>query len=216
MTKLKIPQRNLIGCAGAGGTGKTSVLQGVVEKFTAEGIPTITFMSPARAFFAQNGIADEKSLLAMPENAIRQFQMELLDVFLNATAKMTRENHDKMVIADRTAFDHLAYIIYYSPNTLTLAHYSELLRKVRIYSEMLGAIVHFPYPAAFSRDVDPDNFRWAPPGKNIAVACLIGQHAIDHRLNMSPLHIELDQNGSTKERVDTIYDLFFSHYDLHG
>ena len=166
--------------SGAGGVGKTSVLEALKSQFIKDGSTLKVMLSVTRAFYAKKGVANEATFLAMPEVDRYKFQVELfefyceeLEKFLAPTATLGINYRYK--ICDRSPFDHLAYTIYGSQNSLSLPELLELKARVReIILRVEPLIVYFPYPQPWSPAfTDPDSFRSAAPCKNLIIASLI-------------------------------------------
>ena len=162
-----------IGFAGAGGTGKTSVMELLIKETPTLDLKRIPSVS--RDFYALKGVTNEaEHSQNMTADLRKQFQFEMMDYFI------ARFNRDTVgvtnFISDRTALDHLAYCIYQSP-TLTLSEYKEIKEKAIQHTlDNFDIVFFFPYPVSFSKDVDPDSFRYAPPNKNIIIHNLIKQY----------------------------------------
>ena len=161
----------IIAFCGSGGTGKSSVLELVSNKLNDSGIKNKIHPSVVREFYGIKGISSEKELINQTEADKVKFQWELANYFIN---RLNNEinNYDGYLLCDRSLYDHLAYWIYSGANTIKLEDYRKYIDLIREYDKNLIALVYFSYPVSFSKDVDPDSFRYAPPAKNLIIASL--------------------------------------------
>lgn len=169
---------------GAGGVGKTSVLELLAQKLTSMGVQTEVFKSVSRDFFKAKGITTEQAGLERPEADRFQFQSELFDFYcqrLLDEMQSMRERGVEVMIADRSPYDHLAYLIYNTPNILD---YDQMWSKVKQAETLLldGTIEHrdrtafvfFPCTGKWmTPSIVNDGVRHAPPSKNYTVSCLM-------------------------------------------
>ena len=179
MVTGQISNKRIIGLAGAGGTGKTVTLEVFSQKLNDIGIKHKIHPSIVRGFYKTKGITDEKTFhTSLDEVAKAQFQLELAHYFVKCI-KEELFSYDGYLLCDRTIFDHLAYYLFSGINVIKLQEYREYLNLINDYLKNVLFLTYFPYPGAFSKDVDPDSFRWAPPAKNLIIDGLIYRHMFD-------------------------------------
>lgn len=169
---------------GAGGVGKTSVLNSLEKKLSDQGIPYVTFLSISREFFKAQGITSEQAGLERCEADRLTFQAAMFDFYCQAIERAcdcARANGAQVFVSDRSPHDHLAYLIYNTPNLLTLNHLQNLRqRAIQIFDSKKGpwadpcSVFHFPCTASWmTSTLLQDGMRHAPPGKNFMVNALI-------------------------------------------
>jgi hypothetical protein len=152
----------IIGATGAGATGKTTVMEKVAEKLELPFMPSVV-----RGFFAEKNMPEgEKALEGKSLEFKFQFQLDLFYHYCFKLEDMVKANLERGFVSDRTPFDHVAYIIYYSAEIINLGTIHQIIDKAADASKVFDNIFHFPYPVSWSKDKDADSFRIAPPGKN--------------------------------------------------
>lgn len=193
--------RRIIGFCGAGGTGKTKVLEKFIEKLEEEGVNHAVQYSVVRNFYALKKIESEKDLLHLEEVDRVNFQYELAEYFVSSLDE-TLKNNSGFIICDRTIFDHLAYWLHSGQTSIKLHDYNRYVELCHKYCKKVLFLTRFPYPQSFSKDVDPDSFRYAPPAKNIIIDSLIERHLFDQQFCIPKFNVI----GQTiEERVESIF-----------
>jgi predicted ATPase len=194
---------------GAGGTGKTSVLDSIVIVLAEMGYKVEKFGSVARSFFAENGIATEAAGLDRPEEDRLDFQSRLFDWYCNkleeASIKAKSTGCDLM-FADRSPFDHQAYITYSAPNFRSMSSIKEGLDKsVEILTDARFASEIFLFPSLcnwMKPEVVAEGMRFAPPGKNFMIHSLIKASLDDRYIP----YLMFEPESSVEERGNQIID----------
>ncbi len=169
---------------GAGGVGKTSVLLDLQKKFADGGIKTYTFLSVSREFYKKMGLTTEQAGLERRESDRLAFQSELFDFYCTRLADAQEEakaTGAQVFISDRSPHDHLAYLIYNSPNLLSLDKLQEWrLKACELFNNYTNGMIdacsvfHFPCVTPWmTKESTDDKMRHAPPGKNFMVDALI-------------------------------------------
>ncbi len=175
---------------GAGGVGKTSVILALEKLLAAGGVKSYTFLSVARDFFRSMGLTTEQAGLERRESDRKAFQMELFQFYcqrLVAAQEEAKAAGAKVFISDRSPHDHLAYLIYNSPNLLTLAELQGLrLKANELFNNYTNgcaencSVFHFPCVTPWICEATTkDDMRHAPPGKNFMVDALIESLSAD-------------------------------------
>jgi hypothetical protein len=177
---------------GAGGVGKTSVLVNLEKKLTDSGIRFVTFLSVSREFFKKMGLTTEQAGLERRESDRKAFQKELFQFYTQKLADAQEEakaSGVQVFMADRSPHDHLAYLVYNSPNLLTMDELQELrLKACRLFdsrhldggSVCACSVFHFPCVTPWiGESSTKDGMRHAPPGKNFMIDALIESFSAD-------------------------------------
>jgi hypothetical protein len=123
------------------------------------------------------GLTTEQAGLERRESDRKAFQMELFQFYcqrLTAAQEEAKAAGAKVFISDRSPHDHLAYLIYNSPNLLTLDELQERRAKAcELFNNSTNgmtdacSVFHFPCVTPWiSEATIKDNMRHAPPGKN--------------------------------------------------
>lgn len=168
---------------GAGGVGKTSVILALEKLLAAKGLKSYTFLSVSREFFKSMGLTTEQAGLERRESDRKVFQRDLFQFYCQRL--LTAQEEAKAIgaqvfISDRSPHDHLAYLVYNSPNLLTLDELQELrLKACEMFNYTNGgvddcSVFHFPCVTPWICEATvKDEMRHAPPGKNFMVDALI-------------------------------------------
>ncbi len=200
---------------GAGGVGKTSVLTSVEKKLSEHGIRYVTFLSVSRDFFKAQGITSEQAGLERSEADRLAFQASLFDFYsqkLEHATNLAQANGAQVFLSDRSPHDHLAYLIYNTPNLLTFDNLHSLrLKAMRIFNRTDTGfdpcnVFHFPCVAPWmTADVLRDGMRHAPPGKNFMIDALI--EVLSKDLNQQEHRRESIRSDTTvEERAVFVYN----------
>ena len=195
-------KNNIVAFCGAGGTGKTVVLEALSKKLTELGIEHKVHYSIVREFYASKGIASEADLHKQTEEEKVAFQFELAQFFIRKINEVC-EGYNGYVLCDRSIFDHFAYWTFSGINSIKLSEIRAYQKLFDEYLEKVNSIWYFPYPAEFSKDVDPDSFRWAPPAKNLIIDSLILR-----QLEGMSIDYHWMNEGSIESRVNDILHYF--------
>ncbi len=172
--------------SGAGGVGKTSVVEPVLAGLRGAGYKAEFMPSVSREFFKASNIPTELAGLERPEGDRLDFQLALFEFYCKtaqATCQRMKDEGVEYLLLDRSPFDHIAYAIYSAPNivlTDTLHKMFARGREVILHPtknlgrDMDWKIVRFPVLASWlNKKVVDDGMRHAPPGKNYMIDALI-------------------------------------------
>ena len=199
-------QNQLLCYSGSGGTGKSVVLAAVSDALAQSGVPHTIFPSVVRGYYAAQGLADQAAFKALPDDRRHQFQLGLLDYYISSLTEHLA-TYPCLVICDRSPFDHYAYAI--DGVHLSLVELAEIRAKASKFAvDHIGGIVFFPYPAPFSRDVDPDSFRLADPSQNMKIHSLMFT-ALNENCE-KPVWF-LPPNGTVDNRALDVLDFIKAH-----
>ncbi len=168
---------------GAGGTGKTALFASVAAALERHGLKVKFFPSVSRSFFASRGLSTEAAGLERPEADRLAFQADLFDWYCQCleqeTDKAAKEGVN-ILIADRSPFDHIAYMVYNAPNLITAERLNEVIRRAAILVDTGEDCWYFTklflLPTLCSwmtKETVSDGMRYAPPGKNLIIQGLI-------------------------------------------
>jgi len=175
---------------GAGGVGKTSVLVSLEKKLTENGIRFVTFLSVSREFFKSQGITSEQAGLERREADRLAFQSSLFEFYcqrLEHACSLAKSNDAQVFMSDRSPHDHLAYLIYNTPNLLTFDDLHRLrLKATQMFNNASESridpcsVFHFPCVAPWmTEQILQDGMRHAPPGKNFTVNAILESLSAD-------------------------------------
>lgn len=168
----------LICFAGAGGTGKTSIVNKLHSRLSsdADGVEPacVIHRSIVREFYASKGVPDEASFLAMSASDRAEFQLALYDYYINKLEEccLEEKNNKKIVLCERSIFDHFAYSVYGSRELLDAEGLKALEAGVRRFKALKPAVFYLPYPTPWDH-LAADGFRSRELAKDTIVDALI-------------------------------------------
>ena len=118
---------------GAGGTGKTTLAEAISKQ---HGLPLVKSIS--REVMAKHGIAREDDQLKMTDQARWEMQVDIQNAYWDSVKDL--DNY----VADRTALDHLCYVLMKSWQKLDIDLMEEL--EDRVFDQFSAAtlIIHTP------------------------------------------------------------------------
>lgn len=168
----------LICFAGAGGTGKTSVVNNLHSRITsdADGVEPacIIHRSIVREFYATRGVADEASFLSMSAPQRAEFQLALYDYYITKLEEFCADaaKTEKVVLCERSIFDHFAYTVYGSRELLNGDGMKVLEDGIRRFKVLHPCVFYLPYPTPWDH-LAADGFRARELAKDTIVDALI-------------------------------------------
>lgn len=155
-------------CVGVGGTGKTTAVEALQKIADVRPMPSIV-----RSYYASRGVASEADYLRSPPGDRFAFQVGLLDHYTATTEEFLAAADGAAVVADRSAFDHIAYCIYASPE-LSAAQLEQALSYASRFMRLRPVPVFFPFPVSWAMGAAAeDGFRATHVGKNFAVDAIM-------------------------------------------
>lgn len=144
----------LIGCVGAGGTGKSRVVTEVIKnRKDVTMVPSII-----RPSLIEMGYANEDAMRVCGPEKRLEIQSELLERYVHNLNRVIKEAKTRVLLFERTAIDHYGYILVHGGAALTVEHESRIDLLVGKALEKFSALVYFPYPTPFV-DQANDGFR---------------------------------------------------------
>jgi predicted ATPase len=188
---------------GAGGTGKSTVLQ-LFEKHGFKVFPSI-----AREFYRIQGFTGENDYLALSVKDKIKFQHGMREYYTSQYADFIGTYPEANTIADRTIFDHTAYGILGldGPDGLTVQDIERLRYTAVVFANqrMYTHIVFMPYPQPwmFTTSIE-DGFRNTSAAKNFAVSSimlnlLVYSKVVMHELK--PNLLMVPTNGKSAQEI---------------
>lgn len=186
---------SLICFTGAGATGKTTILNEITKKLDLVALPSVV-----REFFKQKGVSSVADCLSRNKAWQFDFQCKLFDHFLMCIDKIVAKNPRKIVISDRSPFDHYAYCVM--ANDTPLVKIQELHKKLELFLlkyKSISIFFYFKYPTNWSNE-QTDGFRYIPGGINITIDALIYKRLHDN----FPIPIYNVPDTSIDERVNFV------------
>lgn len=175
----------LVCFCGTGGTGKTSAMRAFLEAYNTNPDDPRWLVKPSivREYYSLRGVRDEAEYLSpgWGGDADRfEFQIGLLDYYMQTTAKFLDDNPDDHVVMDRSAFDHVAYCLI-SNMTGSIEDIRRALSYADRFAALRPALFFFPYPAPWTgAGVTEDGFRKTDAGKDYVVSALMRAVLQDH------------------------------------
>lgn len=158
---------NIFFC-GAGGTGKTTVLQDVAASL---GLPVMG--SVVREFYHRSGIASQVELDAYHPEGRRLFQTELMRYYLDKVEAFAA--HPGGMVMDRSIYDHAAYALL-----ADLDAGRELIDDIDAafarFEKLHPVMVYFPYSPAWwdpHQNGEEDGFRNIRPAHDLLLDSVI-------------------------------------------
>lgn len=185
--------------AGAGGVGKTTVLNrmGSLHLFQNVEIKTValpnnpiterfpqvkdmhfeTLPSITRDFYASKGLSTEAQSLAQTEQEQLDFQLAMFDFYLSKNEQVIEEARQRgvdVLITDRAPHDYIAWTVYKAQTLMTLELFEDMVGRANEFAADIEAeLIFFPYPQKWSRNQPSDNFRQDYPGKNLLISAML-------------------------------------------
>lgn len=207
--------------SGAGGVGKTSVIEPLLAALRATGKKAEFMPSVSREFFKANNISTELAGLERPEGDRLDFQLALFEFYCKTAQstcqRMVNEGVDYLLL-DRSPFDHIAYAVYSAPNIVLTDTIHKMFargREVLIHPtkglgrDMDWKLVRFPVLAPWlNKKVADDGMRHAPPGKNYMIDAIIDSN-IRHSMagiTLNEYIVRLTADSSIEMRTRVILE----------
>ena len=167
----------LVCLAGAGGTGKTSVI-GELAKLL-EGRCTV-WPSIVRSFYAERGVVNEADFLSRDERFRKKFQMELYAHYFTALSQRQLVCETPYLLCDRSLFDHYAYTMYGCRGQLASVDVGALNEIREMFLRLHPVIGYLPYPTPWDEQA-ADGFRARVLDKDYIVDALIYKGLVNSR-----------------------------------
>lgn len=156
------------GFSGAGGTGKSAVLE-------ALNLPIPVLPSVARSVYERRGIKESDQLTMNPIQ-LWDLQKDIFNTRVAAEEKM-----DGSFISDRTLVDHMAYCLIRANAGMPADEYKTYEDKMLFSMSGYSLVVYFPFdPKAYKIN---DGFRQADVPYQVAVDIMIYGLLQKHRIN---------------------------------
>lgn len=163
----------LITFTGAGATGKTSLVNRLVELAPQR---TVIHRSIVREFYAAMQVPNEAAFLALSPANRRGFQLQLYDHYLNALEHFVREvpQGKDIILCERSVFDHFAYTLYGTRELLQGEDFHRLWHGIRRFMALKPAVLYLPYPTPWDNAATAsDGFRAREVAKDTLVDAMI-------------------------------------------
>lgn len=167
-----MPATKLICFCGAGGTGKTTILNHLREfdEITVHG-------SIVRQFYAMKGIASEIQFSTLSTMGKVKFQKELNRYYLDTLIEAIDSCSTEYLACDRSIFDHVAYAIYSGQGMLgrdDIDYLDELAYEFTSIKGVITTVAYFPYPAPWiTSGQTEDDFRHVDTVKDTIIDALM-------------------------------------------
>lgn len=158
----------LVCFAGAGGTGKTSLANGVKEL-----LPNVEIhRSVVREFYAKCGVATETAFQAKPPEWRKGFQNELLEYYITELTDALQRSKADYLVCERSVFDHIAYTIYGSRELYDTEMHNLATRRIHWFAKLKPLVIYLPYPTPWDH-LAADGFRDRSMAKDLIIDALI-------------------------------------------
>jgi len=182
---LKVGHNKTLICfAGAGGTGKTSVVEMLEKRYnnsSADGATNAEIhRSIVRPYYASRGVSSETDFLSRDPEFRASFQMGLLAYYMSELQRCIRESAARTILCERSAFDHFAYTLYGSRELLTQADMVTLRGLLRSFCDLHPLVFYLPYPTPWD-DQGADGFRAREVAKDTIIDSVIHRQISTHR-----------------------------------
>lgn len=175
---MNLTKLNLVFLSGAGAVGKTCVAQELL-KLSTPGTPIRVVPSTTRASYAKLGIESERATTGMVPEMLMRLQKQIFKDYadsLLANLDAAINENVKVLVVDRSPFDHASYYLNCLPS-LTMEEIEEYLQLVDLVFDgvvsnpmAVTSVWFFKYPTSWTSKTateDSDLFRRAPAGKNL-------------------------------------------------
>lgn len=155
----------LIGCMGAGGTGKTTFAKGLAVRL---GLPFIA--SSSRAVFERHGITETSQRRMTFEQQLK-LQLEIFDA--------REQLEDRIVdgVADRTLLDQLVYTMLRAHGVVEEEYYLSLMLRAKLRLKRYQFLFYFPLHTFPGQD---DGFRDSAWGSRWVFDTILWRLAREH------------------------------------
>ena len=176
-----------IGFTGAGGTGKTTVLNALDRNEFVKSLPRLS--SPTRLVYARWGITEADQLHMTGDEKLR-LQMEIFEERVRA-----EDNVGETFLSDRTLLDNYAYCLFRNYEMIDRHSLDMLESQVRANLKLYTHIFYFP----ILFDPPSDGFRQTGYAYNRMIDSII--HAFLSRNGVAAYTVPM---GSPEERAHFI------------
>lgn len=210
------PGKHLIGLAGAGSVGKTSLAQEMLRY-----IPRAVFVgSTSRSTFKRLGYENEAAQHNMTEQQKWELQQAIQTDYVTQFAEkvnlLNSLDQTDIIIFDRTLADHRAYCLFQCNKVMDPQDYPKQNLITDKHLKLFSALLYLPYPPNFN--VTDDGFRDANIYKETSLDAFIFKSLAHHcRVTVG--------NGTPKQRFIGTYNYLkhtcnlrttdLTHYDQH-
>lgn len=202
---------------GTGRTGKTSVVQSLLEKFESRGKDVEFIPSIVRGHMQSYNVFSEGDFYKQPNTLQNEIQDTLFNAYMNNLTRLVKEDtKDKTYILDRSPFDHLSYMEYVAnqngidnPN---IKSYASSAQELILSSD--SRTFYFPWPCPWTDSEEHDPFRYFVREKEIFVNSQIINYLTkldeikksnSNKLDGKHYFFSVPNNLSPKVRSDIIY-----------
>lgn len=162
----------LVCFAGAGATGKTTLVNALEKKISG----AVIHRSIVREYYASAGVSSEADFLTMTPEDRMAFQLGLNDYFLtnmeNRVAELQVERKSSVILSERSVFDHYAYTLYGSRELLGDAEMGALNAGVQRFKCLRPLVMYLPYPVPW-KAAGADGFRAQEPAKDSIIDAVV-------------------------------------------
>jgi AAA domain len=165
----------LVCFTGAGGTGKTSLVGGLADLLKAHGKNVFIHQSITREFYAIRGVSSETDFLKMSPEDRHEFQMALFEYYNSKLVffiNSTDADSENYILSERSVFDHIAYTIYGSRESITSVDIAYMNIRTRDFLDLKPLVMYLPYPTPWDH-LGADGFRAREVAKDTIIDALI-------------------------------------------
>jgi predicted ATPase len=161
----------LITLAGSGGTGKTTVVNALKDILEDK---MHFHESIVRTFYMLRGVKSEVNYLAMTIEDRKKFQIELVQYYISELTLACSLIQDKIIICDRSVFDHIGYSLYGGGSVINFEDMSILHQQITAFRKLKPKVFYCPYPAPWTKGKKvEDEFRAVEPAKDTIIDAII-------------------------------------------
>lgn len=191
----------ILTCCGAGGTGKTSVVNAIRDLL---GHDTVTLHgSIVRSFYAKEGLAGETAFVAMPLADKLAFQTKFLAAYIDAFEHAAAACKTPILLADRSIYDHIGYVTFWGALAIDEAMWTfEIEALIARFLALQPHVVRFPMPHWWSARIAADGFRHNSYGKEWTLDALM--HRLVGVYHPRHLRSEVMGEGDATQRAQGV------------
>lgn len=153
--------------SGAGGVGKTTVINKLEQRIRADEDDLFLVKSPTREIYARIGTLDEKAYAALSAEGKLEFNVKLFDAMFSIYDEKVFEADNRPMLFERSPIDYFAYCV--ATCEVTLAYYQRGFERIQNFFGDGALHIYFPFPPHWAdfHVTSDDGFRHVDFAKNL-------------------------------------------------
>lgn len=176
----------ILGCCGAGGTGKSTMVELIAKEYNLK-VP----VSISRQYYRERGITEEQQSRFSPKDRW-EAQKSMFDM------KLDRDCKEDNFFADRTLLDHLAYCLIYCSSEISDTLVLSMEALVKSNAQRYNKIFYFPMVKWSSQD-EVRNTHYAHQVLVDSVMTGLAKKLNIHMITVPPASIEARRDVMVEE-----------------